>query len=212
MQLYEGILLRTAPYGDYHLMTTFFTKENGLITCSAPYSRSPKNRLAAILHPFNVIEFTCTAQNREIEKLKEAQLVYAYLELRSSIECLEAASLICNKLLRSQLPEKQAPLLYELLKKYLKMLPESHCPDAVAGSFLIKLLHHEGLLDLHLQGIQSALGLKIGSEEEGVVLLSLGLTTSMQYVKEAWLDPEELKQLIQYFNEAFHLQEKSPTC
>lgn len=211
MQLHEGILLRTAPYGDYHLMATFFTKENGLITCSAPYSRSPKNRLAAILHPFNEIEFTCTAQNREIEKLKDAQLLHANLELRSSIECLEAASLICNKLLRTQLPEKPAQLLYQLLKKYLKLLPESHCPAAVAASFLMKLLHHEGLLDMNLQGIQNALGLKIGSEEEGVVLLSLGLTTSAQYVKEAWLDPEELKLLIHYVNDAFHLQEKSYT-
>lgn len=209
MQLYEGILLRTAPYGDYHQMATFFTKENGLITCSAPYSRSPKSKLSALLQPFNVIEFTCTAQNREIETLKEAQLLYANLDIRASIERLEAASLICNKLLRSQLPEKQAPLLYQLLKKYLKILPESHCPDAVAASFLIKLLHHEGLLDMHLQGVQSALGLKIGSEEEGVVLLSLGLTTSAHYVKEAWIDPDELKSLLFYFNEAFHLQEKS---
>jgi DNA repair protein RecO len=52
--------------------------------------------------------------------------------------------MIANDLLRTQLPHKATPKLYELLLAYFKHLPLN--PSALAQSFRLKLLQHEGLI------------------------------------------------------------------
>ncbi len=184
----EAIVLKTSPYGDYNQIVTFYTQDFGLVKCAAKFSRSPKNKLSALLAPFNELEAHFLLRNRDLETLQSAALIHPHLELRSSLETLEAASLCLDALLKTQLPGKSAPLLYALLRKYLTLIPEAVSPEALSASFLLKLLKHEGVLafeeDNFLPGF---------SRDNAAILLSLGIAGSGSFLKEIHPPKETLE-------------------
>lgn len=196
----DAIVLRTTPYGDYHQIATFYTQNYGLLKCAARFSRSPKNKLAPLLAPFNELEVYFLLRDRDLETIQSAQLLNPNLPLRHSLESLASASVCTEALLKTQMQGKSSPLLFSLLKKYLELIPEAKSPEALSASFILKLLKHEGLLSLD----EKENFLPHLDRENATILLSLGITTSGSFLKEIEPPKEILEIAKDLFTEHFH--------
>ena len=49
---WEGIVLRTIPYGESNKIVTMFTREAGKVTAMARGAKKPRSKLAAVTQPF----------------------------------------------------------------------------------------------------------------------------------------------------------------
>jgi len=141
MEKNHGILLSALPYLGRKKILKVFTSEAGLISLIV---NSPK--LTSLSAPFCAAEWIYRKPQKELASLSDGTLLDGFVELRSSYEKISAAGAIANDLLRSQLPCKPTPLLYELLFAYFRKLGTSLNPEALATSFRLKLLIHDGLL------------------------------------------------------------------
>lgn len=129
-----GLLLQSIPYLGKKKILKIFTPNQGLISL---FTQSN------CLSPFCLAEWVYRNQQKEIHSLQDASLIDPFLHLRENYTTLCAAGTIAQDLLRTQLPSKEAPKLFELAIFYLKNL--SLNPDLLAASFRLKLLLHEGL-------------------------------------------------------------------
>lgn len=130
-----GLLLQSIPYLGRKKIFKIFTPTHGLLSFFTQNS---------LFSPFSLIECVYHPSQKEIYTLQDITLVDPLLHLRESYPILSAAGLIAQDLLRTQLPQKQAPELFDLTLLYLKKLPLA--PELILASFRLKLLLHEGLL------------------------------------------------------------------
>ncbi|MBM3183769.1 MAG: DNA repair protein RecO [Chlamydiae bacterium] len=140
----QGVLLHAIPYLGHGRILKVFTKD-GLITLIG------KSKKFATLSPFCIGEWVYKKQKSELFSLTEYSMEHPLLDLRASYTTLTSAISIAEALLSSQLPLKPAPHLYLLLCSYLKNLPRFRTPEILSLSFRMKLLLHEGLIDLRLK-------------------------------------------------------------
>lgn len=129
------MLLQSIPYLGKKKILKIFTPEHGLISL---FTQS------TALSPFCLAEWVFRKSPKEIQSLQDATLIDPLLSLRDNYSTLSAAGSIAQDLLRTQLPNKRAPELFDLTLFYLKNLPLNS--DLLAASFRLKLLLHEGLL------------------------------------------------------------------
>lgn len=142
----EGIVIKSINYQDSKRIITLFTHQ-GLLTLMATVY--PKQPLSVLLTtPLCIAEFCYKKNPSDLHFLKEGSVLHSHLSYNTSYARLQSAFLILKSLLVSQLPAKPAPLLYQLVKLYLKQLPVMHYPHNLASSFMLKVLKHEGLLSL----------------------------------------------------------------
>ena len=145
----EGIILHTLPVKDWDLLITVFTSEYGVVKLYYKRGQSIKRKKGALTSPLTCAEFICRKGNSDLIPLSEISIIDIHIELRNTLECLEYS---CDwlKLIRSsQLPGKPAPGLYQLLKTFLRVLPDFPNPQALHACFQLKLLKHEGLIELN---------------------------------------------------------------
>lgn len=135
----QGILLQEIPYLEKKRILKIFTQDAGLVSLMA---RTPS------FSPFCIAEWVYQKRQSEIFSLSESSLTDSLIDLRQSYKNLAAAGSMAHDLLRSQLPAKPAPSLYELLCCYLKKIPTFETPAVLAASFRLKILLYEGLLAL----------------------------------------------------------------
>lgn len=147
MEATNGIVLNGHPYGDYGLIAVVFTEKQGLLKFALPFQRAAKNKWRGLFLPLQEIELQFKLTLKELETVKQACLLSPHLELRNSLEVLEAASLMAKALLQTLPPGESSPVLYALFKKYLFLLPQAPHPSVLLASFKMKTLMHEGLLD-----------------------------------------------------------------
>jgi DNA repair protein RecO (recombination protein O) len=150
MEKTEGVTLKAVPYKDGEKILSVFSKENGLATFIIKKLSLKKPELLNGANLFCLSEFVYLKGQREIYFLKDLTLLNSHLFLREDLSYIEQAALMARALCDSQLPNKKAPELYELFKKYLLKIPEFKNELTLAYSFILKLLLHEGLL--HLTG------------------------------------------------------------
>lgn len=203
MQKTEAIVLKTTPFQDMHQITTLFTPDRGLCSAIGSYSKSPKGALFGLLAPFNHIELIFKPGRSELLKIENGSLLNGHSNIRKSYDLIERGCKILDALLKSQLPNKPAPLLFELLKNYLFLLTEAKSSDAIVASFQVKLLRHEGLIaitnkcpvcsnepkEIGVEGGQTMCSLHADplnclSEEETSYFYALGLASSINFLKE----------------------------
>jgi DNA repair protein RecO (recombination protein O) len=141
----EGIILRVIPLNDSKRILTAFLPHEGIISLSARAISPSLGRLTAATSPLSRSELIYRRGRGEVHKLIEATLLSDHLILRSCAERLECAGEILQLLLRTQLPGKPSPLLYELTKAYLDRLQTTTSPKNLVTSFFLKFLKHEGL-------------------------------------------------------------------
>ncbi len=144
----QGIALKSVPYKDGKRIVTIFAENRGLITLFAKKLSLKRLSLLNGLNLFALSEFVYLKGKSDLFYLKDLSLIQGHYFLREDLKYIEQASLMAKTLVISQLPNKKAPLLYALLKNYLMHIPHFKSSLVLAYSFILKLLLHEGLLDL----------------------------------------------------------------
>ncbi len=119
--------------------------EEGVISLSTRVFSPALSHLTSATSPLTHSEFLFRKGRGEMYRLLEANTLTHYLALRTDANRLDCAGEIVQILLKSQLPGKAAPLLYDLTKAYVDHLQHCSHPNNLLASFYLKLLKHEGL-------------------------------------------------------------------
>ncbi len=135
----EGIVLHLIPFGDYDQIATIFTRENGVIKLIIKGGLSHKRHKSAPISALTRADFVYTAGRGELHTSQEITPLERYHHQNRSFAHLESACAMAQALRRSQLLEKPAPLLYELLLALLRRLETSDHPGIWLSSFLLKI-------------------------------------------------------------------------
>jgi DNA repair protein RecO (recombination protein O) len=133
----EGIVLQVTPYKEYDKIITIFTPLHGLLKI---FVKGKKSHHLPFTIPFARGEYIYNA-GRALPQLIDASLISSSDHLRNSLESLEISAKIQWALLKTQLQGKPAPKLYTLFSLFLEKIPLSL---SLYGSFLLKILKHEG--------------------------------------------------------------------
>lgn len=142
----EGIILNGVKFQDYDQIITIFTPSEGILKLIVKGGlRVGKENLTS---PFTRAEFIYIRKKSELCTCKEISLLHQHLSLRKDIDTLEAASELLQAIIATQMPQKMAPEIYQLLASYLEKLPHTSSPFTLATSFKLKVLRYEGLLHL----------------------------------------------------------------
>ncbi|HSX38963.1 MAG TPA: DNA repair protein RecO [Chlamydiales bacterium] len=173
----HGVLLHAIPYLGKGCIFKVFTKEAGLITLMS------KKQL---LSPFCIAEWVYQKKKSEIFNLLEGSIIDGLIELRQSYTSIRAAGSIARDLLRTQLPSKCSPALYDLFCSFLKKITVFKNPFILAECFRLKLLIHEGLLALATKCIYCSEEPTFLSQGESVCPKHASLN-SILFSREEWL-------------------------
>src|SRR5262249_13667698 len=128
-----------------------------------------------------------------------------------------SAEKMVQALLDSQWPEKPAPKLYQLFSLFLELLPQSVHPSSLSTAFLLKVLRHEGILQLssEMRACSRCAGERYPTREvpfgaldfsfeEEALLTELALCRSMTQLSEFQLTMEFIKKIESLFFQAFN--------
>lgn len=140
----EGVVLRSIQYKDHHRIVTLFTKQEGMVSLLVKRVTSPAKM--NLLSPFSQIEAVYQKKNSDLFHFKDGTLLSDHRYLRDKWSLLESAGKIGALLLKSQLPGKPAPLLYDLTIACFKQLPQFEESAAPLLLFYLKFLTHEGVV------------------------------------------------------------------
>lgn len=139
----RGYVLHVTPYGERDLIARIFTQQTGVLPMIAKGARGRRPRITP-LTPLMEAELVYRDGRSDLRICCEVGKVEHFAPLRQSLPLLEAGSAMLRAVDRMLMPEKPAPLLYELLNRYLSALVDTTEPATLQASFLLKLLKHEG--------------------------------------------------------------------
>lgn len=146
----EGIVLYVIPYQEEHEIAGVFAP-SGLVSLIRKWKRrkAPLSTLARY-------EFIWTEGRGEMGTVKEISLLDAYLPLRASLISLQAA-MKCLSAVRKTQGRHGAERLYTLLRSFLTKISHAKDPQTYVSSFYLKLLIHEGVLELDRLDLEMAI-------------------------------------------------------
>lgn len=193
----EGIVLHATPFQDNDIILTIFTPTYGLIKLFVKAARKRKTLIPAVVEPFTHAEFLFTEGRGELGKFREASIIGLNLALRADLNCLGAASEILQAIYHSQLNGKEASKLFKLLLIYLKELPRAAFPYSLSRSFYLKLLRHEGLMDISSDlEISPSISLKEDEKEQFLILTG---SRTIQTLSDMEISNELSQKIKNYF-------------
>lgn len=143
----EGIVLQNIKYADKKVILKVFTKDQGLLTFYAVTGKAPssKVKVASVL-PLSIIELSFPLkQNKDVQQLYEANLIYVPDQIGRNYNKLAIAQFLNEVLVKSikeHLPNEE---LFEFITGTFKALNESEEGFAnMHVSFLIELTKYLG--------------------------------------------------------------------
>ena len=143
----EGIILHALNFKEYDQILTVFSPERGIQKFFFKGGQSTKRKKGSSSAPLTRAEFIYREKSCDLLSCIEISPLSYYQGVRKNLESLEVACKMIKAIQLTQQPGKPAPHLYALLLKYLETLSTANHPEALASSFFLKLLRHEGLLD-----------------------------------------------------------------
>ena len=144
----EGIVLNAFDYQESSRIISLFTPNSGMINLMAKRIAKTKTRWMNLTTPLCHGHFVYQMKRSSLYHLTDGHILNLHIHLRQSYSHLNEAGKILRALSQSQLHEKPAPLLFQLLRSYLSQLPHTPYPQTLGASFLIKTLKHDGLIAL----------------------------------------------------------------
>lgn len=184
----KAIVLRSTAYQEKARILTVFSEEKGILSVMV---KNVTQQKSAMLSPFCELEFVFYKKNSDMVSFKEGKIINDHLFLREKLEFLQTASSMTRAILKSQMPGKHAPLLYQLLRAYLKQIPLFSSHNSLLGSYYLKILQHEGLF---LEGHSF-------DEEEQTWIQKLGEIQKFSQLTNAMLPISLLQKIQLYFEE-----------
>lgn len=218
----EGIILQSLNFRDYDRILTVYTTEEGLIKLIVKGINRPGKQLAGT--PLTCAEFIYTKGNSDLYKCIELSSLNPLLKLRQSLETLESASDSVQAILKSQMPQVSAPMLYQLLLWTLNQIPNVKDPHLLSTSFRLKLLRHEGLLNINYFCTQCSMALEVlhlssgesfcsqhapehhlsFNEEELLTIEKLTFLSSLAEAAEMRISIRTREKILQLFHDCFN--------
>lgn len=144
----EGVVLTSINHKDYDKIVTIYTKNEGLIKLYVNLSRRSLPILLPLITPLTKAEFQIARGRSEFFSLQDGTVLDQRTNLRNSFAHLQTAITLVEVLYKSQWPEEASPSLYCLLDFLLSTLPTIKEPTKILTIFYIKLLKHEGILQM----------------------------------------------------------------
>jgi len=142
-----AIMIRRIDFGDYDLITTFLTLNNGKITLIAKSAKKSTKRFGGILELFSVLQVVYnTGNGKNLPILKEAVLKHPFSMIRTNIKKTAYASYWAELIDKwTQKNEKQIQL-FNLFYHVLERLDKSNEPvEVISILFQIKFLSLSGI-------------------------------------------------------------------
>lgn len=119
----EGVILRTADFGDANRVVTIFTRDFGKIEVNAYGCRRAKNPMSGALQMFNHVSAEIN-RGAKVDTVKEADIINFYGNLTADIEKMSYASLFFEVVNIMTLPKSPEIGVYDLILKILPVLDE----------------------------------------------------------------------------------------
>lgn len=141
----QAIVIKSIPFEDTGRILTLFTESQGLLSLIIKRIKENDFLLRNISSVLSLSEFHISKGRGDLYRLQDASLLDCFLEIRNDYEKLNHAGAMLKILQQTQEPEKPSPLLFFLLRSYLKNMKASTNPKALELSFYLKTLDHEGL-------------------------------------------------------------------
>ncbi len=140
-------MLRKVDFGDYDLVITFFTLQEGKITAIAKSAKKSTKRFAGILELFSALNVVySTGRRKGLPVLQEATLKYPFSSIRTSMLKTAYASYwaqLINEWMESG--QKQVEI-YELFQYILRKLDSCQTSEAALSIlFQMKFITLSGL-------------------------------------------------------------------
>jgi len=142
-----AILLRRTDFGDYDLILTFLTLNNGKLSVIAKSAKKSTKRFSGTLELFSVIDIVCSAGRRNrLPFLTEATLKQPFSKIRSSIKKTAYAS-YWSELINLWMEQNQKQIqLYGLLYHALEGLDLGRVyEEAISILFQMRFMTIAGL-------------------------------------------------------------------
>lgn len=143
----EGIVLRTAEYGEADLIVTHLTPAYGILKTFAKSPRKTKSRFGSSLEPLThaVISFWGKEES-SLPRLTQSDIIHPFSGLRASFRCFLKLSELLEMTL-SVLPEREpSRTVFRLLLGTMRTM-EQDCDGAMAMlCYKVKLLDAAGFL------------------------------------------------------------------
>lgn len=143
----EGLVLQAIPFKEKDHIVTLFTPQ-ALLKLFVKGKQRVDAKLSALITPFTIAEYTCQETKSDLYRFLEGKILDQNLRLREKLSFYETAQQLLRILLTSQWPGKPSLALYILTVQFLKRIPQTEKPEQLIAPFLLKLLKHEGILDL----------------------------------------------------------------
>ncbi|MBM7650004.1 DNA repair protein RecO (recombination protein O) [Bacillus ectoiniformans] len=144
LQKCEGIVIRTANYGETNKIVTMFTKEKGKIAVMARGAKKPNSRLSSITQPFTHGYFLIQSGSG-LGTLQQGEMVSSMRHIREDLIVTSYAAYIVELLDKSTEEKEAYPSLFHFLQQTLHYLNEGYDAEILTNIFEMKMLHLIGL-------------------------------------------------------------------
>lgn len=141
-----GFILRRVDYGDYDLILTLFTRDQGKVSAIAKSAKKSTKRFAGVLELFSRLRIVCRQPRRgNLPVLQEAAVLNPFAEIRSDVRKTVYAS-YWAELITTWFEENQPQTdVYRLLDYSLQGLNESKMSEGVLSVlFQMRFLAYSG--------------------------------------------------------------------
>lgn len=190
----EGIVLQVIPYGNEEQILTLFTPLAGIIKVFCKRSVHKGQRFM----PLTLTETIYRERKSEICACEEIILLNAFLSLRQTYSLLQGGCDLLRVIYGTQMVGKPAPQLYSLLLYCLETLPKVKDVQSIVICFKLKVLMHEGLLDIMTETFSGF------RQEEQELLRFLTVNRALVPLREVVLDNDLGEKVDQFFNYRIH--------
>ncbi|MFC5734145.1 DNA repair protein RecO [Cytobacillus gottheilii] len=140
----EGIVIRTANYGESNKIVTLYTREWGKVGMMARGAKKPNSRLSAVTQPFTYGYFLMQ-RGSGLGTMQQGEMISSMRSIKEDIFLTAYAAYIVELLDRSVEDRKPNPFLFELLFQSLNLINEGYDPDIIMNIFEMKILNTLGL-------------------------------------------------------------------
>lgn len=142
----EGIILRRANFGEANMLLHIYTKDLGKVEAMARSARKAQGKLKGHLEPFLYCDFLIV-RGRKMDTIANSFILDNFLDLRSNLESILAASAVTEISDRMILPGYRDERVFQLILKSLYFIDE-RLPEERKVSRLLVLFFEMNILVL----------------------------------------------------------------
>jgi len=141
---WEGIVLKSRPYGESNKIVTLLTREAGKVTVMARGAKKPTSRLAGITQTFMQGMFVCQ-RTSGMGTLQQGEHLQSMRHVQTDIIATAYASYIVEIIDRLVEEGKPEPYAFDVLQQALNAIEEGYDPEAITLFVDWKMLPYTGV-------------------------------------------------------------------